>query len=106
MGRRLVRCTLNKYGTPLLSVDENGVYVRCKDCRSPKDGELKRGTYHLITWSTLMHYMAEAGCTAATSQFSLGDQDRATTKLDNDIKESPGEEVKANEEQTILPTQQ
>ena len=55
----IVRCKLNKYKTPLFSFDRRGVYVRCKDCRELRDGEYKRGVYHLIPWSTIMMMMLD-----------------------------------------------
>lgn len=52
--RTVVRCSMNKFNTPLLSYDDKGIYVRCKDCRTTNsEGDIKRGTFHLITWSQL-----------------------------------------------------
>jgi hypothetical protein len=58
MSRVVVRCSLNKYRTPLLSYDRSGIYVRCKDCMTVDgEGDIKRGTYHLIAWSEVLALM-------------------------------------------------
>ncbi len=55
--KTIVRCALNKYKTPLFSFDETGVYIRCKDCRGmDKDGNYRRGTFHLVPWSLIDSY--------------------------------------------------
>lgn len=49
--RKVVRCGLNQYKTPLFSFDHRGIYVRCKDCRAiDTDGKPRRGAFHLYTW--------------------------------------------------------
>ena len=90
--RRLVRCKINKYSSPLMSFDEKGIYVKCKDCRETKaSGEVKRGTYHLVPWSTLISYMQQAGVQGAEGQFFIGDPvaaDRVDGKEDTLLVES------------------
>lgn len=52
--RIVVRCGHNQYRTPLFSYDHQGIYVRCKDCRSEVGGEVRRGTFHLYTWGMIL----------------------------------------------------
>src|SRR3990167_6969947 len=53
--RTIVRCDKNQFKTPLFSFDNQGIYFRCKDCRSydPETKSQRRGAFHLITWSDL-----------------------------------------------------
>ena len=54
---QLIRCKLNKYGTPLFSFDYKGIYVKCKDCRTlDREGKTRRGTFHLVPWAQLFGY--------------------------------------------------
>lgn len=76
-GRRtLVRCTQNKYKTPLFSYDEKGIYVKCKDCRIPstKTSEQKRGTYHLVPWSYVMGLLNQSS--TLVDSFECDDTER------------------------------
>jgi len=63
MRRTVVRCDNNKYHTPLFSYDNEGIYIRCKDCRTldPSTQQHRRGPFHLIRWSQLATLMNKSG---------------------------------------------
>lgn len=50
-----VRCRRNPYNTLLFRYDHRGVWVYCKDCYSASQN--KKGTQHLIPWSSLLGLM-------------------------------------------------
>ena len=53
--RTLVCCDKTDFKTPLFSFDDNGIYLKCKDCHyiDKVTGKSKRGAYHQIPWATL-----------------------------------------------------
>lgn len=73
--RTIVRCTQNRFDTPLFSYDSQGIYIRCKDCRSvdTKTQEVKRGAFHLITWAQLFRLMLHTAIGATGFAFGLNE---------------------------------